>query len=239
MKRRFLHFVLNCCLLDKRKFPFLIGLCLGIALSLIQVPFTHKCQQYLPYQDLQVSLSKRGLQESIHDDQEQTVDDYDPLIIKVEVNDAMNVKDVGDRKKVNRPRYYSTELGIRNNKVLVSVLSSLDTIKTYGISINKTLDPYIDKLIFFIDGTGNRKFGLDIPIVGFKEAKPLIKSFRIISYIKENFLADFDYFFFVTDRTYINGKRLMKMLEQISVNNNIHMGLSVNGQENSYCSIGR
>lgn len=48
-----------------------------------------------------------------------------------------------------RPRYYSTELGIRE-KLFVGIFTSEDKVNTQAVHINKTIGHIVDKIKFFI-----------------------------------------------------------------------------------------
>ena len=78
-------------------------------------------------------------------------DDYDP-IIKVHPKQEQTPNG-GKTKKILRPRYASTELGIKE-KLFIGVLTSRDTIDSLGVAVNKTLTHYVPKLVFFMDTRG-------------------------------------------------------------------------------------
>ena len=214
----------------------IIGLCVGIALSLILTPYLEE--------DCSGGLSQKllngvrvGNLRDLRSSGPAVEEDYEPRIILKNYSKEELAKS-SKPEKLLRPRYYATELGIRE-KLLVAVISGKDTVNSYGISLNRTLSHYVDKLIFFIDGIGTKKLGLNIPIVGFKDEKPLIKVFRILSYLNENYLNEFDYFFLVTDRTYVHGRRLVKMVQRLSISQAVHMGHLLDHPGALYCSLGK
>ena len=207
----------------------IIGLCIGIAISLIQTPFIHDdCARYDQLSGKLRDLRSDGTVEG----------DYEPKLILNENYNNENIAKSSKAQKILRPRYYSTELGIRE-KLLVAVISTKETIGSFGTAINKTLNHHVDKLIFFIDGIGSQKLGLDIPVVGFKDTKPLIKIFRVFSYLSENYINDYDYFLVVSDRTYVNGRKIYSMVQSISISEHVHMGKMMENPESFYCSVGK
>lgn len=220
----------------RNHFCFVVGICIGIAISLISTPpLSLMCIKFSS--DLTNNVKLPSLRDIRSNDAD--VEDFEPLLNLKEENEVNKNGDVQkDTSKLKRPRYYSTELGMKD-KVLVSVISSVETIGSLGLAINKTLNNHVDKLIFFVDGIGSKKMGLHIPIVGFKEAKPLIKIFRVLSYIHENYIEDYNYFMFAMDYTFINGNKLMTMLEKISVNLNVHMGMIQDNGDSLYCNLGK
>ncbi|XP_045106284.1 chondroitin sulfate synthase 2-like [Portunus trituberculatus] len=212
----------------------IIGLCVGISLSLILTPYLEEdCSGGLSHELLGgVRVGNlRDLRSSGPAEEE----DYEPRIILKSYSKEELAKPEKPEKLL-RPRYYATELGIRE-KLLVAVVSSKETASSFGVSINRTLSHYVDKLIFFIDGFGTKKMGLNIPIVGFKDEKPLIKVFRILSYLNENYLNEYDYFFLVSDRTYVHGRQLVRMVQRLSISRAVHMGHLLDHPGALYCSL--
>lgn len=211
----------------------IIGLCAGIALSLILTPYLEEdCSGGARLQGGSRVGNLRDLRSSGPADE----GDFEPRLVLQNYTKEEAGKS-SKPEKLLRPRYYATELGIRE-KLLVAVVSSKETVNSYGVFVNRTLSHYVDKLIFFIDGIGTQKLGLNIPIVGFKDEKPLIKVFRILSYLNENYLNEFDYFFLVTDRTYVHGRRLMRMVQRLSISQAVHMGQLLDHPDALYCSLG-
>ncbi|CAL4185214.1 unnamed protein product, partial [Meganyctiphanes norvegica] len=218
----------------------IIGLCIGIALSLIQTPFIEDdCSSSYSSNVYLTSGEKLSQLRELRSDGAVNEEDYEPRILNNNYEQANDGKiDTKSSKKLIRPRYYSTELGIKE-KLLVAVISSKDSIGTYGVAVNKTLNQHVDKLIFFLDDIGTQKMGLNIPIVGFKDSKPLIKIFRILSYLEENYMNEYDYFYLVSDQTYVHGRKLRKMAEKISISQVLHMGYLLDNPGSLYCNIER
>ncbi|KAK4314086.1 hypothetical protein Pmani_014616 [Petrolisthes manimaculis] len=214
--------------------PLIIGLCIGIALSLILTPFLEDDCSHSITQEI-LGGTRVGNLRDLRSNGPSGEEDYEPRLVLRNYSKE-DIDKLSKPDKLSRPRYYTTELGMRE-KLLVAVVSTRETVGSYGISLNKTLSQYVDKLIFFLDGIGTKKLGLNIPIVGFKDEKPLLKVFRILSYINENYLNDFDYFFMVSDRTYVHGRRLYKLLQHISISENIYMGTLLDNPQSLYCSL--
>lgn len=213
----------------------IIGLCIGIAFSLIQTPFIDDCTKSM---SSELSSGERlGKLRDLRSDGEVNDEDYEPRRV-LENYIKEEVPQSSKPEKLLRPRYYATELGIRD-KLLIAVVSTKESISSFGIAVNKTLSHYVDKVIFFLEGIGSKKMGLDIPIVAFKDEKPLIRVFRVLSYLHENYLDEYDYFFVISDHTYIHGRKLYKILQRISISENVHMGMLMDNPESLYCSLGK
>ena len=139
---------------------------------------------------------------------------------------------------ISRPRYFSTELGIRK-KLFVAVLTTQRTINTYGIAVNKTASHLVDKLTFFIDAPGTQKLNvsyLNLPgIVGFIDTRIVLKPFHVLKYIKDNFIDNYDFFFIVNDNAFIKARKLNDIAEQISISQDIYAGTQFG--DSKYCSF--
>ncbi|XP_022905297.1 chondroitin sulfate glucuronyltransferase [Onthophagus taurus] len=135
--------------------------------------------------------------------------------------------------KLVRPRYYSTELGIKD-KLFVGVISSEDRILTQAVHVNKTIEHIVDKTKFFITATQNfkNKFYLS-GIVGFTDTRRVFRPFQIIKYIGDSF-DDYDYYFLMNDYNYLDARRLKEIVNKISVSNNVYLGGKTVG---SFCSL--
>lgn len=142
-------------------------------------------------------------------------------------------------QKFLRPRFFSTELGIRK-KLFVAVLTTQQTINTRGISVNQTTSHLVDKLTFFIDTLGTEKLNvsyLKLPgIVGFFDTRVILKPFHVLKYIKDNFIEDYDFFFIVNDSAYIKARKLNEIVTKISTSQDVYAGTKV--KNNKICSLG-
>ncbi|XP_066589072.1 chondroitin sulfate synthase 2 isoform X2 [Prorops nasuta] len=187
MKFMFSHFWGNMYLV--------IGICMGLSLSLLFAPV-----DVIEYQETEESIS-------FSLNRQYDIDEYEPRIN----ND--NKPRIAQKvpKAFIRPRYYSTELGIRE-KLFVGVLTSSE---------------YLHK------GT---KPNVSLPgIVGFTDTRSILKPFHAMKYIIDNYLEDFDYYLLIKDMTYINARRLINFVSKISVSQDIHVGAF--SEFPQYCSL--
>lgn len=134
-----------------------------------------------------------------------------------------------------RPRYYSTELGIKE-KLFIGVLTSEEKITSLAVHVNKTVNHLVDKVKFFITAQHKikRKFNYS-GLVGFTDTRNRYRPFQIIKYIGDNYLQDYDYYFLMNDYDYLNARKLKETVEGISVSMNVYMGNPVHGS--SYCNL--
>lgn len=136
-----------------------------------------------------------------------------------------------------RPRYYSTELGIRE-KLFVGVFTSPEHLHSRAIAINKTVAHLVDKLRYFISIAEKTKPNVSLPgIVGFTDTRTILQPFHSLKYITDNYLEDYDYFFLVKDTSFINARRLNDLINKISISHDVHLGI-VNDHK-KYCSLGK
>lgn len=142
-------------------------------------------------------------------------------------------------QKLLRPRYFSTELGIRK-KLFVAVLTTQQTINTRGIVVNKTTSHLVDKLTFFIDAPGTQKLNvsyLKLPgIVGFIDTRVILKPFHVLKYIKDNYIENYDFFFIVNDSAYIKARKLNEIVQKISISQDVYASTKI--QDSVFCSLG-
>lgn len=139
-------------------------------------------------------------------------------------------------KTILRPRYYSTELGIKE-KILIGILTTEENIHTRATAINKTVTHLVDKIKFFI--TANNVIS-DITlknVVGFTDSREILKPFHVIKYVVDNFIDEYDYFYIATDVSYIDARKLVSLVEGISVSHDVYMGV-LSDEDSLYCNLG-
>lgn len=83
-------------------------------------------------------------------------------------------------KKVVRPRYYSSELGIKD-KLAVAVITSESLLSDYALSVNKTLAPHINKLLFFV--RSDDSVSSDLPVVTFPSSLDISSQVSLHPYL--------------------------------------------------------
>lgn len=204
----------------------IIGICLGLTLSVLFAPINfEECQEA-------AHSPERTTWYGVTSDRSTTDDEYEPKI-NVEGKPRRAQK---TPKIFVRPRYYSTELGIRE-KLFVGVITSREYLHSRGVAVNKTLAHLVDKIRYFISVPEGAKPNVTLPgIVGFTDTRGILKPFHVMKYITDNYLEDYDYYFITKDTSYINGRRLVELVEKISVSQDFYLGSNV--AEESYCSLG-
>ncbi|XP_046801365.1 chondroitin sulfate glucuronyltransferase [Lucilia cuprina] len=137
-------------------------------------------------------------------------------------------------KNVIRPRYYSSELGIRE-KIFIGVMTTQDNINTLATAINRTTAHLVNKIKFFINAD-NVKTNYKLKnIVGFTDTRENLRPFHVIKYIADNYLDDYDYFLIIQDNVYVDTRKLKEMLYHMSITFDLYMGATA---ESSYSSYG-
>lgn len=163
----------------------------------------------------------------------ETVEELSKVVPKVH-NVTRKPHQNKETKKLVRPRYYSTELGIRD-KLFIGVLSSEEKIGTQAVHINKTIAHLVDKVKFFITAQQNMKNKYNLSIVGFTDTRHVYRPFQVVKYIGDPFIDEYDYYFLMYDFTYLNARRLKAVVDKISVSLNVYMGTPV--RDSSYCDL--
>lgn len=219
-------FIYKCIRSGIRNHFFLIfGLFLGVGLSAFMSQLVQN--QCTFSADIKKSEQSVAISE----------DDYEP-VINLAGKPSKAQKTPQD---FQRPRYYKTELGIRE-KLFAAVLTSPKTIQDHGIPFNKTTNHLFDKTVFFMESEPNRAKS-DVKLNGvvqFSDTRLILKPFHMLKYIADNYLDDFDYFFLVRDTTYIRGRNLYNLIKSISVSENIYGGSKIPGEPaTSFCTLGK
>ncbi len=233
----------------KLPLPLLVGLCLGISISLILTPFMVTEDQKrgdcpgAPFG----SRIRTGRKVQVEEDENFNFDygnedDFNPRIIIRDALDKHKNSHINPRaqKKVIRPRYVSTELGIRE-KLFVGVLTSRNTIDTLGVAVNKTVTHHVPKLVFFMDSVGPM-LPSGMSVVSFSDEKPnypQLRPFHMLKYIGAHYAQAFDYYMFFPDETYVRGDKISEIVHQISISRDVHMGRPVGGDlGHPHCDFG-
>lgn len=217
---------LFCC----RPFtPILIGICVGVTISLIvtNVRIENNCLENISVLrdsfDRSHNIDSVFTEDSKNLQEENTEDlsDYDPRInLAGKPHSAKK-----EPQTLIRPRYLSTELGIKE-KNFVAVLSSIKQIPSLGLAINETLAHHVSRLAFFVEVAGTDKLDVKtLPIVGFKDSQQGLLTLHTLKYLADKLAVGYSYFFFIKDTTYVDGRKLDNLTKHISITENVYMGL--------------
>lgn len=140
-------------------------------------------------------------------------------------------------KTIIRPRYFSTELSVRQDRLFVGVLTTQDNIDTLATAFNKTTAHHVNKIKFFIHAD-NVKTNFKLKnIVGFTDTRENYRIFHVIKYIADNYIEDYDFFYLIEDAAYLNGKKLMKKLNHISMSFDVYLGTKIEDREEGFCEL--
>jgi len=164
------------------------------------------------------------------------LEDMDPYEPRINIDNKPQLMQKA-RKTFIRPRYYSTELGIRE-KLFVGIITSREYLHSRDVALNKTLAHIVDKIRYFISIPEGTKPNVSFPgIVGFTDIRSILKPFHAMKYIIDNYLENYDYYFLIKDISYVNARSLMEFVNKISVSQNVHVG--VQSEIDIYCSLGK
>ena len=195
--------------------PIMIGMIVGFAFSLLCTPL-YECDNPL---SLDPSESKLGFShlkfyvkspeerhklDLLEQEHQKHIDEFEPRINL----QGKPKKPSKQTEKIVRPRYASVELDIRN-KLFIGIISTSRSLTSYASFYNHTLNKYTKKLTFFINNAEmNEKLLLEITppginVVNFNDDRDHLLAFHSIKYVINNYVNMFDWFFFVTDNTYV------------------------------------
>ncbi|XP_034659870.1 chondroitin sulfate glucuronyltransferase [Drosophila subobscura] len=126
-------------------------------------------------------------------------------------------------KNVIRPRYYSSELGIRE-KLFIGVMTSQEHINSFATAFNRTTAHLVNKIKFFIYADSVKTNYKLKNIVGFADTHENRRPFHVIKYIADNYLEEYDYFLLVPDNVYVDARKLNALLYHMSITFDLYMG---------------
>lgn len=212
-----------------QRIPFFVGCTFGIALSLILVPLVEeRCLRFLNSDGRSVLIPTGTASSNI-------ADDYEPVLL-LNGKAKKNVQRQ-EKSSVVRPRYYSTELGIRE-KLFIGILTTPNTILTLGSALNRTLWRHANKLVFFIEGESEAQ-NIDVAlnsVVSFADKKTGLAPFHMLRHIADNYINDYDFFFIAKDTTHIRGLKLLDFVSHVSISQSVHVGKGAD-EDSLYCSV--
>ncbi|KAL7744560.1 hypothetical protein ACLKA6_017077 [Drosophila palustris] len=135
----------------------------------------------------------------------------------------MYLRTVHRVKNVLRPRYYSSELGIKE-KIFIGVLTSQENINSFATAFNRTTAHLVNKIKFFINADSVKTNYQLKNIVGFTDTRESRRPFHVIKYIADNYIDDYDYFLLVPDNVYVDARKLNSLLYHMSITFDLYMG---------------
>lgn len=204
-----------------KSYSFLIGISAGVILSLISMPLLEDCHNSRNY-------GKEGWYQQI------VSNDYDPVVQlgKIEnftKEDLTRTKNGDFQLPVSRPRFYATELNVKQ-KLLVTVLSNYLSLAK---AINRTIGNRVNKLMYFLDSTTSNNLAKTylkevsnaIAILPDLTGSEGLLNFeqegnfmRILKYlIEKGLIRNYDFVFMMTDQTFVKGQKLLDYVSRFSV----------------------
>lgn len=178
--------------------------------------------------------SLTGDSSSIKDEYSQLNEDFEPQL-NLAQKPMIAKKQV---KSLVRPRYFSTELNVRLDRLFLGVLTVQENIDSLATAVNKTTAHLVNKIKFFIHANNvQTNFKLK-NIVGFTDTRENYRPFHVLKYIADNYVEDYDFFFLIEDSAYLNAKALMEqLLNHISMSFDVYMGMKIEDSDEGFCDL--
>lgn len=216
--------------------PVVVGLCLGITIHMMFVPFLEEGCDMTALRRAAVRTSKEinvhSTKSLEKDGPDAGSDDFEAHIVKQLPKNVSVDKDAA-RPKVSRPRYIATELGMKE-KLFVAVLTSANSVDKLGVAMDKTLSKYITKVIFF-SSEKPESIPTGVPLVAFGDRHTEMLPVHILRYINEHYADSFDFYLFISDRTYLRAEKYYELVQHISVKDDVYMGIP--GIDRNFCAL--
>lgn len=109
--------------------------------------------------------------------------------------------------------------------------------------LNVSLVPYTDKLTFFVNNPYMNENALlettpsGINVVNFNDEHDNLLPFHALKYIQDNYMTQYDWFFLVSDSTFVRAAKLNEAINHISISQELYMGFSLAANYSLYCSL--
>ncbi|XP_072947915.1 chondroitin sulfate synthase 2 [Epargyreus clarus] len=199
---------------------FLVGLALGLWLALAAVPL-----------DDQIAACESSLAGGASSSVAGSADEFEPA----REERPLGAAGPAAGRSVQRPRYYTTELGMRAG-LLAGALSSEGALDGRAAALNATarLSPALRLFIAAAALPAARAHHTNV--VAFTDTREMLKPFHALKYLADNYLEEYDFFFLVSDTSFVNARRLSELVSRLSVSQDVYMG-SVTDDDNHYCSL--
>ncbi|CAH0696133.1 unnamed protein product [Spodoptera exigua] len=123
-----------------------------------------------------------------------------------------------------------------SGSLLTGVLSSEEALKSQIAALNRTTASLQPALKFFITASAVSSVPGMANVVGFTDTREMLKPFHALKYLADNYLEEYDFFFLVSDTSYVNAQRLTELVSQLSVSEDIYMG-TIAEDDSHYCSL--
>ncbi|KAI3386819.1 hypothetical protein SNEBB_000742, partial [Seison nebaliae] len=166
------------------------------------------------------SQGKLGKSKSIFEGIRQ--EDFVPRIVPLP-----KIPNDSNKKPVARPRYFADEFHIRHT-LLIGIMMDVNQLSTYGIALNLTLSPFVDRLIFFVKKqTSIDQFPSSLNIVQSKDETKTYDPLSLIEYLSEKAVREYRYIMIAPYKTFINGERIYSILQKTSIAYNVYIGSGI------------
>lgn len=207
----------------KQIYPAIIGISLGFAFSMFYIPGTVVEETCI----LDVQMA------DVRSTEGRTVKNQKP---KDNVKIGATVKPKLSKYGPSfRPYYVASEITQRD-RIFVGVLASEFNLETIGTAINNTWLPDLDRVVFYVPNSKDPDFHekynrvLGLPIVqldGTEEDQSSTTrvTFKMLEHMHKNYGDKFDWYMRVEEATYLEPKRLVKLVNMLNSSMNVYLGL--------------
>jgi hypothetical protein len=212
-------------------FPLLIGMIVGFAFSLLCTPF-YDCNNNISFGlfgkennfslvRLRHNIHVRSQEEQqrldiIEQEHQKQIDEFEPRInLKGKPKKPQKLV-----QKLIRPRYASVELKIRK-KIFVGIISTSRQLTNLASFMNKTISQFAKKVTFFVNNAEMNERLLyettppGLNVVNFNDDRDNLLPFHSLKYVIDNYIDEYDWFFFALDNTFIRTSKVSLKLSNL------------------------
>lgn len=105
-------------------------------------------------------------------------------------------------------------------------------------ALNRTVAQLQPALRFFITASTLQGAPSLANVVGFTDKREMLKPFHALKYLADYYLEEYDFFFLVSDTSFVNAKQLTDLVSKLSVSQDVYMG-TVAEDDSHYCTLGK
>lgn len=211
-----------------RSFMFLLmGVCLGFSINILFSTFVNS--------HCTLSQEQPSSFQQNPADNKQFKNNFTLRYKSKEELEKVNVS-LRSRTKISRPRFASTELGIKE-KLLSAVLTNRDSYETLGVAVNKTFQTTKSKLLFFMNFESSKISVHGLSFIIFTHSREYLLPILSLKHLAENYIDKYNWFFIFPDSTYVDSEALEGFVDEFAAGDVLVAGVP-SQTDNRFCDFG-
>lgn len=164
------------------------------------------------------------------------------LMLKIVANNTLVLEPICNKTLTDIIYHGFHKMHRKRGNIFIGIMTTDDFIITRGMAIYQTWSESIDgRVVFFV--SENTNYTGTLPIIRLRGISdnsypPQKKVFKMLKYIYNNFVEDFEWFIRADDDVYIKGRMLATLLRSIDSRNLVYMGQPGKGIPEEHGKLG-